>query len=150
MEEPPDSSGPDPRTPQSFKKKKLNQLHLQNLTAGFWSRSALFCFTSPVVHKLGHEFEDRRGAGRVVVPELDGPLEDWHVGWISTEKVKEVLNTSGVNVVRCYTVKCSAVRIHPVEQHHEARLGVEGERDASKVSDQTHQRPLQAMEGGDD
>ena len=38
----------------------------------------------------------------------------------------------------------SAVRIHPVEQHHEARLGVEGKRDASQVSDQTHQSSLQA------
>ena len=37
----------------------------------------------------------------------------------------------------------SAVRIHPVKEHHEAGLGVEGECDAPQVSDQTHQSPLQ-------
>lgn len=36
----------------------------------------------------------------------------------------------------------SATRIHPVKQHHETRLGVEGKGDAPQVSDQTHQCSL--------
>lgn len=39
--------------------------------------------SSPVVDELGHEFEDGRGACWVVVPELDGSLQNGHVGWIS-------------------------------------------------------------------
>lgn len=35
------------------------------------------------------------------------------------------------------------MRIHPVKQHHEAGLGVEGKCDAAQVSDQAHQGSLQ-------
>lgn len=35
------------------------------------------------MNELGHEFEDGRGACWVVVPELDGSLQDGHVGRIS-------------------------------------------------------------------
>lgn len=45
--------------------------------------------SSPVVDELGHEFEDGRGACWVVVPELDGSLQNGHVGWISAVCVQE-------------------------------------------------------------
>lgn len=38
----------------------------------------------------------------------------------------------------------SAMRIHPVKQHHETRLGVEGKGDAPQISDQAHQCSLPA------
>lgn len=43
----------------------------------------------PVVDELCHELKDRRGACWVVVPQLDGPLQDGHVGWVSAERVKD-------------------------------------------------------------
>jgi len=52
-------------------------------------RNCCWSCTLPVVHKLCHEFEDRCGAGRVMVPELDGPLKDGHIGWISAQLVKD-------------------------------------------------------------
>lgn len=39
--------------------------------------------SAPVVNQLSHELEDRSGACWVVVPQLDGTLQDGHVGWIS-------------------------------------------------------------------
>lgn len=45
-------------------------------------RSIFFC-DLPVVHELSHEFEDGCGAGWVVVPQLDGSLQNGHVGGIS-------------------------------------------------------------------
>lgn len=100
--------------------------------------------------ELGHEFEDGRGACWVVVPELDGSLQNGHVGWISAGLRSGTFSDRLMNNKYYYSSDCSyksnsvsAVRIHPVKQHHEARLGVEGERDSSKVSNQTDQRPLQ-------
>lgn len=88
------------------------------------------------MNELCHEFEDRRGASWVVVPQLDGPLQNGHICWISTEIVKEHFSPFCDNRSSDRAAPLlSAVRIHPVEQHHEARLGVEGERDAPQVSD---------------
>lgn len=39
--------------------------------------------------QLSHEFEDGRGAGGVVVPELDGSLQDGHVGGVTAREIKE-------------------------------------------------------------
>lgn len=40
----------------------------------------------PVMDQLSHEFEDRGGAGWVVVPELDGSLQDGHVGGVTARE----------------------------------------------------------------
>ena len=43
----------------------------------------------PVVHQLCHELEDGSGACWVVVPQLDGSLQDGHVGRIPEARVKD-------------------------------------------------------------
>lgn len=76
---------------QLFKVKKSNWGN----TALCWSsrQTVHSCFTDsgwlPVVNELCHEFEDRCGACWVVVPQLNGPLQNGHIGWISTGIDKE-------------------------------------------------------------
>lgn len=51
----------------------------------------------PVVNELSHELEHGRGARRVVVPQLDGPLQDGHVGRIPGH--------AGQGPIKCYLSK---------------------------------------------
>lgn len=48
--------------------------------------------------QLSHEFEDGRGAGGVVVPELNGSLQDGHVGGVTATEIKEFPDFPGQKI----------------------------------------------------